>query len=480
MMQIRNAFDIRRAISEISKFKSKSIGHVVAKIPRQEWPPREHRVRNTEYACAPTQLILVQEILQQLQAIADFASPYTIGTFETVFHLRVTRLGCEFDGDVAPESKSIENLLPDWFKNAAISGYGDMGTLQTKVDPTVRDAKEIPASEFTVSPSLLETIRETWATSFVPRDVRVETYKIHLYGPGGRFKAHRDTPEVGLVGTFLVGLGDTSASWDYDERRYSGNFLIGEHALAAKPCSWVAFHPDVPHTVSEISRGHRAVIAFKIFHSGASIDEQKDDAEIRVEARLKAVLQNIPPPFGILLKHMYHLGVSQLNGFDAMLFSTARKIHQVAVHVLPVVIKSDSTVYYDVPDPGDSASILNSSISTLNSSYDTDDEGHLNSSHDTDDEGHVNSYISSVYPLTPAHVDIILSGSRIAEARAKVKWLDDVEDVPLYSWDFKKSTAEWERDDDQINFTGNEADGENVTCVYLSHALLVLASNGDS
>jgi len=31
-------------------------------------------------------------------------------TYKTGFHLRVTRPDCEFDGDVAPESKSIEKL----------------------------------------------------------------------------------------------------------------------------------------------------------------------------------------------------------------------------------------------------------------------------------------------------------------------------------------------------------------------------------
>jgi hypothetical protein len=99
------------------------------------------------------------------------------------------RPGCEFDGEVAPNSNEITNLLPTWLENAAISGYGDMRALKTKVDPAVRDAKEILASEFTVDPSFLEKIRETWSRNFIPKNVRVEPYKVHLYGPNGHFES---------------------------------------------------------------------------------------------------------------------------------------------------------------------------------------------------------------------------------------------------------------------------------------------------
>ena len=85
-----------------------------------------------------------------------------------------------------------------------------MPSLKTEIDSEVRNAREIPASEFEVEPEFLGEIQELWGKHFLPRVVRAEPYKIHLYGPGGHFKSHRDTPETGLVGTFLVGLGDTS------------------------------------------------------------------------------------------------------------------------------------------------------------------------------------------------------------------------------------------------------------------------------
>jgi len=192
------------------------------------------------------------------------------------------------------------------------------------------------------------------------------------------------------------------------------------------------------------------------------MEEEATASNSALQRRLETVLANIPLPFGILLEHMYHIGISQLNGFDTFLFSAARQTQQTAVHVLPMVIKSDSTVYYGVPDAEDSDSDSDSKVPQSNPSYD-----------------YSNEYKSSVCPLSSAHVDYILSGKKNKEARAKMRWLDGIKSVPFYSWDFKKSAAEWERQSTEINYTGNEADGERESCVYVSHALLVLPTNGD-
>ena len=58
--------------------------------------------------------------------------------------------------------KETDALLPVWFEHSAISGYGDMQSLETKVDSEVRHAREIPASEFEVQPKLLEKIQDVW------------------------------------------------------------------------------------------------------------------------------------------------------------------------------------------------------------------------------------------------------------------------------------------------------------------------------
>ena len=102
-----------------------------------------------------------------------------------------------------------------------------MKALETKVDPTAHDVKEILATKFVVEPSFLEQIHETWARQFIPTNVSVELYKIHFYSPDEHFKSYCDMPEAGLVSTFLVGLGDLADNWNPK----CGNFYIGREKL---------------------------------------------------------------------------------------------------------------------------------------------------------------------------------------------------------------------------------------------------------
>ena len=212
---------------------------------------------------------LIQETIVMLREVAtSHAQNSASGILDEPFRLRITRRGIKFDETVSPRAESslsyrylpadvtsaLESRLKKWHSHAKVSGYGDVREQVTKVDKNVRQAKEIPASEFSVDPELLERIADLWDQNFFPNTgVRVEPYKIHLYGPGDHFSVHHDTPQQGLVGTFLLGLGDTT--------RYGGLTVDGEGHRADEG-HWCAFYPDVPHKIKEID-GHRAAIAFK-------------------------------------------------------------------------------------------------------------------------------------------------------------------------------------------------------------------------
>jgi hypothetical protein len=446
--QIRSAFVIRDVINRFEEHRhDDAMGHMVANTKAFGYSPGKNEVCCATYI--PNRIFqftgLNAQVLDGLQRIADdFPKPYRFGIFEQNFHLSITRPGCEFDGDISQRSYGFINLLKDWFEHAAVSGYGDMKASETKVDPTVRDARDIPATQFTVTSDLLERIRETWSKNFIPKEVRVEPYKIHLYRTGGHFKSHRDTPEAGLVGTFLLGLGDTSDHWSYEKGMHVGAFCIGDEELAARPCSWVAFYPDVPHSVSKLDLGHRATIAFKIFYEGNTAKEEEEFHKA-IEARFQAAISTIPLPFGVLFEHMYHMQVAQLSGLDALLFSAAQQVQNAAVHLLPVVVVSHSSVYYDE-----------------DAKYEQDVE---------------DEYETWVFPLTAAHVDYFSSGERNEEAKAKIELFENIKEVPFYSWNFNKSALRWQRDSQEINYTGNEADGTNEKGIYVAHALLLLRSD---
>ena len=354
------------------------------------------------------------------------------GEFEFYsFPLSITRPGCEYEGDIERYSDETEGLLPGWFEHAAISGYGDMQSLETKVDSEVRNAREIPASEFQVTPEFLGQIQELWQKHFLPRNVRAEPYKIHLYGPGGHFKSHRDTPETGLVGTFLVGLGDTS-------RTSAGHFHIGDETLRAEPCSWVAFHPDIPHEVTKLEDGYRAVLALKIFRVA------DDEPPVVPEARIKGILDQIPVPFGLLTTHQYSIGTTSLNGFDALLSAYARSRNDTQAHMLPIVTKFWGEAFDSYLDP----------------------------------QEYESEATSSVYPFTQAHVDILLQ-KNVKQAKKEVQWLDGLSKIPFYAWDIRASLETWREDHpDGSGYTGNEADSSREDSIYLSYAILFLPSPG--
>ena len=369
--------------------------------------------------------------------LKSLSTSYTSGNFNYYFSfdLRITRPGCEFNGQVRQYMNEIDDLLPVWFEHSAISGYGDVQSFQTKVDSEVRHAREILASEFEVQPKLLEKIQNLWGEHFLPRKVRAQPYKIHLYGPGGHFKSHRDTPETDLVGTFLIGLGDTSSTSE-------GNFRIGDKTLRAKRDTWVAFHPDKLHEVTKLKEGYRAVLAFKIIR----VDSNEPEVfPAQLENRVKRILDQIPAPFGLLTAHQYSIGTTSLTGFDVLLMAYARSRCNTQAHMLPVVTKFRGEAYDDDDDPRA--------------------------------EDYQSFTESRVYPFTRSHVDILLEKD-VDQSKKAVMWLNKWSDIPFYSWDIDASLQVWTEDHpDGANYTGNEADSQREDSVYLSHAILFLPNS---
>lgn len=156
----------------------------------------------------------------------------------------------------------------------------------TRLDEKVRKAREFDSEQFSIEPSLVTQVEQAWAKNFIPSKVRAEPYKIQMYDSGGHFKAHRDTPEPNLVGTFLLGLGD--AAYPSPIRStYKCLVVAGERMPMATVGTWIAFYPDVPHEVTDVE-GMRAVLAFKIF--SVNPESQLDPGETRLSEDV------CPPP----------------------------------------------------------------------------------------------------------------------------------------------------------------------------------------
>ncbi|ETW86348.1 hypothetical protein HETIRDRAFT_310650, partial [Heterobasidion irregulare TC 32-1] len=156
-----------------------------------------------------------------------------------------------------------------------------------------------------------------------------------------------------LVGTFLVGLGDSTKD---------AHPHVGDAAYAASPGEWTAFYTDVPHCVTALARGHRAVLAFKVHRADADADadagagaEPGPDASIAGcdPALVRAVqdlVERIPAPFGVMLPRKYCMGTHRLSGPDALLHTCLRRRAGARVDLLPIVIDYCATWVWDEVD----------------------------------------------------------------------------------------------------------------------------------
>ncbi|OJT06389.1 hypothetical protein TRAPUB_2763 [Trametes pubescens] len=400
-----------------------------------------------------------KEYFEQLAALVeadrrDSASGY----LEKPFRLRITRPGCEFDGYIAANRttnykhsgweepyddktlrEELRQRLRKWHDSALTSGYGDVREQVTKIDESVRTAREIGTSEFAVEDGLLRQIERIWTEQFVPSsDVRAEAYKIHLYGPGGHFKMHRDTPQKDLVGTFLIGLGDTS-SW--------GGLVVNGQAMEARPGSWCAFYPDVPHYVKELSKdGYRASIAFKLFRAPPPLWRRNCESTKTEQVRLRIaeIVAQVEAPFGLLLEHKYSLGTNEFSGFDALMVEAMRSRFSGSgfeVHHIPVVVEEYARW------------------------GDEDEEDEFSMMCDT-----------TVYPFTSGHIDFLNEDVSKGDELNGCEWLEGVKNVPFYSVDLSDRTMfPYKKEEvETVNHTGNEAQAWRADSVYLSYALVVL------
>lgn len=92
-------------------------------------------------------------------------------------------------------------------------------------------------------------------------------YKLNVYGPGGKFKSHVDTPRsTQQFGSLVVCLPS----------EHSGGELVIRHQSQAQEyrwgdttsvLQWAAFYSDCEHEVMEVTRGFRVTLTYNLFWS---------------------------------------------------------------------------------------------------------------------------------------------------------------------------------------------------------------------
>jgi hypothetical protein len=338
--------------------------------------------------------------------------------------------------DGSPEQALVDGVSGELFRriyDAALPGtFGDLAAMETRVDPLVRSGRELPASRFAVTPDLSAWVERTWAEHFQPARVRVEPYKINIYGPGDRFSAHRDTPETGLVGTFLLALGGWGNPFD------GGGLVVHDVGGCHRwdgATGWAAFHPFLLHEVEPVAAGARMTVAFKVFATGENDarDEPAFDEAILTEAADRiALCQNESGQVGVLLSFAYSLNCSALCGRDLLMYRILERLG--TVESIPVAVHMEAS-------------------NRAQESFFWADDAH-------------------VYALSPENLECILASNGDAK---QVEKSDDPPLVPIPFIPLDQGFCIYNASRAASEWTGNYAEPANVNTLYVHRALVVTA-----
>ena len=347
--------------------------------------------------------------------------------------LKVTYPGCAYD-DVIDRNKNLGSVLSNWYeKLPAMSWEGLERKMPFPEGEEVVNAREITAEHIEVPPVLLEQVRAAWVQQLLPRDVRVEVFKIFIYGPGGHIFPHHEAPEEGMVGTFLMGLGSTASSG-----APAGVLRVGPNRrgwMRTNGGRWIASYAHDYREVTPWETGYQAVLAFKVFrvsddsvHLAPTVKVERhcrdlDDDDLEENKRdvdgdqyaqalpqslvpdairtIQNILEEASLPLGLHFVHKYLDRFTGPKGFDALIYQAAQNLPNVKLRLLPVLEHERIT-------------------RELETDY---------------DEERRSKAVADVYPYGDAQLDFLLG--KIDEAALLADelgaWAADFRHVPFYS-----------------------------------------------
>ena len=172
--------------------------------------------------------------------------------------------------------------------------FGDIKEMKTVVDPEVRLAYEIESARFKIHrPPGMTHIRAHIQDKLTPgRCVKLDRYKVNVYGEGGFFKPHVDNPsDHNMIGTLVICLPSPHKGGEllvnHDGLQHVFDF--SKHSEDTNRIQWAAFYSDCIHEVKPVLEGHRVTITYNIiasewppsYHQSSSRYTDPEDASLQ-------------------------------------------------------------------------------------------------------------------------------------------------------------------------------------------------------
>jgi hypothetical protein len=209
----------------------------------------------------------------------------------------------------AKDAFEQQRLLRPLVERCTVAGFG-MGR-KTRYNRAVRDALQIKAEggAFSVlhfdpaAAGILEQIHRELAPQ-VPDALTAELYNLNVYGTGGHFVPHKDTPRGGdMLGTLVVCL----------PAQFSNGALVVKHRGVFQTYDWgeairqqteptrihwAAFFGDVDHQIERVWGGLRVTLTYLIRRGGGNVrrsalpDRGGEALNTLVQRELRALLDD--------------------------------------------------------------------------------------------------------------------------------------------------------------------------------------------
>ncbi|KAF9038604.1 hypothetical protein BJ165DRAFT_1499142 [Panaeolus papilionaceus] len=301
----------------------------------------------------------IAKLCETVELSAQSGVPYISGTFplgpnESVVFYRSPD-GTNGHVDFANATKEDLKALATACQPATF-GFGDADVL----DETYRKAGKMDSANFAaqVSPSnhgILDFVHQDLFNADDCPDIRLQMYKLNIYGPGSFFKAHVDTPRgADMFGSLVIVL-PTPHEGGSLIFRHAGQEWVIDTAKAVSSASqssqttsphaaFAAFYSDVEHEVTPVISGYRVTLTYLLYFARTPISKHiqpRSSAQQDVQDSLSALLDvaDFLPAGGHLgfkLVHKYSLTSkgepdldilqSSLKGPDARLLSACQML----------------------------------------------------------------------------------------------------------------------------------------------------------
>ncbi|VDB85565.1 unnamed protein product [Peniophora sp. CBMAI 1063] len=164
---------------------------------------------------------------------------------------------------VAPFGRGAEAVVDDTYRRA---GKLDLPNFATPFDPA---ATSLVAG-------IKESVLEGKASN---RPIRFELYKLNVYGEGGFFKTHKDTPRGSKMFGSLVLVYPTAHTggalvFRHQDREWTFDSASAVTRDGAPAFGYAAFYSDVEHEVLPVTSGYRVTITYNLYFDDVDDDSQ--------------------------------------------------------------------------------------------------------------------------------------------------------------------------------------------------------------